>query len=156
MTAQEYEEQDSEAEHTFINHVFNIKYDYYVNDAIRTIKNFPKEAKTSAQDSGLHSFWEEWAFQLQIGESVFYDLFVETIETICECIVESMPDHEILGLWLFSAEGYVPDDLEDLPDHGEMIGAIRKKLFERVCSVAIQEKLPDEVIRRYEEVNDTF
>jgi len=151
MTPLEYKE-----EYRFMRHVFEIKYADYVNQAIRTIKDFPREARLSGDDSGLNSFWEEWAFQMQIGESCYFEIYVHTIENVCKGIVGCMPDHEIYGLWMFSENGYAPDDLEDLPDLGEMIEEVAVGLYKRICSIAKKEKLPDEAVRRYEETDDFF
>jgi hypothetical protein len=66
-------------------------------------------------DSGLTNVWEEICVQVQFQESVMWDVYVETANTLLAGDVENLLPHEREALWLQTPEG-VDWDCEDEAD----------------------------------------
>ena len=71
------------------------KYTAYRDEAIKIVKGLPPESRQSGEDSRLEDVWEEFKIQVQREESGVFDLYVETIEGLCEDLVKRLPDHEL-------------------------------------------------------------
>ncbi|HEX3149654.1 MAG TPA: hypothetical protein VHR66_16380 [Gemmataceae bacterium] len=122
-------------------------YDGLVAKVIAEIKELPGNCRQSG-DSRLKDVWEEFKYQKQRDQSIFFELFEEAIRDICARHGEVL-DREQQGLlWLWS-EGYVDWDEEDgeIPWGYPVQESIVKEIYRRVCNIANNEELlvdPDE------------
>lgn len=130
-----------------VRNILEKKYAAYRDEVVRIIKALPPDCRQSGDDLGLEDVWEEFKFQVQREESFTFDLYVETIESLCRDLVKTLPDHERQLLW-FDSEGYFDADEDAAPPRGdELIDGLAQELYRRVLELASNEKLtfdPDE------------
>ena len=117
------------------------------DEAIKIVQGLPLDSRQSGEDSGLEDVWEEFKIQVQREESGAFDLYVETIEGLCEDLVKRLPDHELELLWLDADAYFDHDDEKGPPGRDEMTDGIARELYQLVLNRAADEDLkfdPDE------------
>ena len=71
-----------------------------VENTIKEIKDLPVDGLRS--DCGFQNIWEEFAYQVQIEESSSFRTYEQTIEWVCQGVVEELPDELVKSFWLSS------------------------------------------------------
>lgn len=69
-------------------------------DWLKSIK-----AQLSGDASGLRNAWEELCVQVQIGESVYWDVYEDMIKTDLNSRLEQLEPEAQLAIWLKTREG---------------------------------------------------
>jgi hypothetical protein len=64
------------------------------------------ESMLSGDDSCLETVWEEICVQVQIEESIYWDTYLEVVESFISSHVEVLSKEEILALWLKTDSGW--------------------------------------------------
>src|ERR1700722_13667063 len=122
-------------------------YGVLVKQVIAVIKALPDRCRQSGDDSVLKDVWEEFKYQLQREESVFFDAHETTIRDFCGSFVAGL-DRERQGLlWLWS-EGYCRWTENDIPWGDAVQEAVTQEVYDRVRDIANNENLaadPDDV-----------
>jgi hypothetical protein len=127
--------------------ILESKYNAYRDEVIKIVKGLPPESCLSGDDSGLDDVWGEFKYQVQREESGMFDLYVETIEGLCEDVSKKLPDHEIDLLWLYADAYFDHDDDDGHPGRDELTEAVAHKLYGKVLETAGNNDLtfdPDE------------
>jgi hypothetical protein len=110
-----------------------------LDQVVAAIKNLGPECKLSGDDSDLSNVWEEYKFQVQHEKSFYWEAYVATTIQICAAVAASIPDLEILDIWLETAnakrKGAKP------PDIGKMREDIQVDLLKRLVAKAKMEKI---------------
>lgn len=110
-------------------------YDGLVAIVIADIKALPDGCCLSGDDSKLKDVWEEFKYQLQKEQSVFFDAYEHTIRSLCSGRVAEFDKDRQCLLWLWS-EGYleqwVDEDKIGLTDHD--VNHVAEEVYRRVCS----------------------
>lgn len=118
------------------------KYDEYSRKVIERIKSLGPECRLSGDDSGLADVREEFKCQVQTGESFFYDVYEETIRSICRDVIESLTRSELKLLWLWT-DAYFDYEGEGFPCTEELIDAVEDELYSAVWQAADNEEIVD-------------
>ncbi|MDP2244730.1 hypothetical protein [Pseudomonas sp.] len=71
-----------------------------VRGVIRGIQSLRDESQLSGEFSGLGSVWEEICVQQQGEESLFWDVYLEVIDTFIAARLEGLQPYELDALWL--------------------------------------------------------
>ncbi len=120
-------------------------YNGLVAVVIADIKALPDNCRQSGDDSNLKDVWEEFKDQLQNEQSIFFDAFAHTIQSLCSKRVSELDADRKLLLWLWS-EGY----LERWVNEDEVLLAdldanhVNEELYRRICDVAASEPFADD------------
>jgi hypothetical protein len=117
-------------------------YDRLVQQVVAEIKALPDNCRQSGDDSKLKDVWEEFKYQMQRGESVFFEFYEATIRAICARRLAEL-DRDRQGLlWLWS-DGYFDWEDQDgeIPYRGPVDEGLQQELYNRVCSMAFNEAL---------------
>jgi len=64
-----------------------------------------EEGLQSGDDSGLANIWDEVCVQVQGEQSAFWDMYLETIQSVAETHVDALKEHELEAAWLNTPEG---------------------------------------------------
>jgi hypothetical protein len=93
----------------------------------------------------LENTWEEFKSQIQEEQSVFFDLYEDTMRAICSDLVKSLPGSEVKFLWLYT------DEYFDFDGYGfawldEMCDAVENEIYREVCNIAANEELTSEQV----------
>src|SRR5215813_11165104 len=131
-----------------VNTVVAAMYQRLVETVIAGIKSLPDNCRQSGEDSNLTDVWEEFKYQLQEDQSLFFDLYEQTIQQLCSHAVTKLERECQQLLWLWT-EGYLDRWAEqDEVSIDEVVDEdIVQELYNRVCDVAANEPLttdPDE------------
>ncbi len=89
----------------------------------------------SGEDSGLKSPWDELCAQIQYIESVYWDLYEETVRAIVDGYVEDLPKYEAEAIWLQTEEGF--DWARQEPEEREPCPVFRGDIVEYVMREGI-------------------
>ena len=112
--------------------------DKLIKESIAALEQMDANEMLSGDDSGLKNVWEEICVQVQGEESVFWDAYVETIESLLSGSVELLDRDECLALWANTDEGweYVfdhhadEDGVADVPVSGdEIVNKLKDELL---------------------------
>ncbi|MFO0376287.1 MAG: hypothetical protein ACK51N_04485 [bacterium] len=117
-----------------------------VAKVIAEIKAFPPEARLSGDDSVLADVWEEFKYQIQRGESPFFDAYEDSIRAICAGLVAELPCSLQGLLWLWSDayidwDGPEDDDEQQIPYGDPVTDGLENELWRRVRVAADDEPL---------------
>lgn len=125
-----------------VDQLANDMYNVLVAEVIGEIMELPDNCRQSGDDSKLGDVWEEFKWQLQNDESIYFEAYVDTIQAICLRHVATLDTDRQRLLWLWS-EGYLrqwaSEDTVTLTDID--LSDIDNELYRRVCYVAINEPL---------------
>lgn len=127
-----------------LKHLFwltDAKLDRYARRVIWHVKRLPKEGRQSGDDSGLENTWAEFKYQIQRGESIFFEMYEDMILSIARDIVLGMPEEEQGLLWLYCDEFYDPEWEDQIPYGDPVEGAVAQAIYGRVFSFAADEEL---------------
>lgn len=124
-----------------VTEIIERKYARYTTAVVEQIKGLPESARLSGDDSPLRSVWEEWKDQVQEEESYFFEIYVETIETLCRCLTEDLPVDEQALLWLTTDDYFDLDEGDPLPYGDTMVEAVAAEIYRRVYRFAEVEPL---------------
>lgn len=73
----------------------------------KTISALQKITGTlSGDDSGLINAWDEICVQVQHEYSIYWDVYVQMVDTFVLCSVEELKEHEKSALWFQTEEGW--------------------------------------------------
>ena len=112
--------------------------DKLIKESIAALEQMDANEMLSGDDSVLKNVWEEICVQVQGEESVFWDAYVETIESLLSGSVELLDRDECLALWANTDEGweYVfdhhadEDGVADVPVSGdEIVNKLKDELL---------------------------
>ncbi|BCV20628.1 hypothetical protein [Moorella sp. Hama-1] len=122
--------------------IIEAKYMEYARMVIDKIKALGDECRLSGDDSPLKNVWEEFKFQVQEGQSIFFDLYEEIIRSFCRDVIGSLSESEIRLLWLESNAYYNYDEDEDgFPCVEEQAMGVEDELYSVVWTIAADEEL---------------
>jgi hypothetical protein len=62
-------------------------------------------ATLSGDDSPLKNAWEEICVQVQFEQSIYWNVYVETIDLEIEGEMEQLQEHELAAIWFQTSEG---------------------------------------------------
>jgi len=116
------------------------KYDKYINQVIIKIKELDANSMLSGDDSNLENVWEEFAFQIQIEHSIFFEYYEETISQIINVFLKSIEISEIKLLWL-STDDYYDFDDDGFPHLCDMRDAVNSEIYSGIVTRADMEIL---------------
>lgn len=85
--------------------------------AIEAMKGTP--AGLSGDDSGLSNAWEELCVQAQGEQSVFWDVYIQTMDTYILVALEALPERDRKALWLQTENGWSWHWDVEHPEDGE-------------------------------------
>lgn len=89
------------------------------------------EGRQSGDDSELKDVWEEWKYQLQQEESIFFEHYNADIKLICLTTIEALRPSEQRAMWTqLGTESSEPVDVKELAE----------RLFGRMLEIAINEE----------------
>ena len=120
-----------------------------VENTIKEIKDLPVDGLRS--DCGFQNIWEEFAYQVQIKESSSFRTYEQTIEWVCQGVVEELPDELVKSFWLSSDARdrwhYENDDCEMDEEPGEpglnaQREGLAEDLIQKVLDAAADYDLP--------------
>ena len=120
-----------------------------VENTIKEIKDLPVDGLMS--DCGFQNIWEEFAYQVQIKESSSFRTYEQTIEWVCQGVVEELPDELVKSFWLSSDARdrwhYENDDCELNGETGEpglnaQREGLAEDLIQKVLDAASDYDLP--------------
>ena len=69
------------------------------DEAIKLANSLNEGARHSSEDSGLDTFWLEYADQVQNGESSFWKLYEQALDDACVFVIERLSEFEKQVLW---------------------------------------------------------
>ena len=73
----------------------------------RELQSWDDNSMMSGDDSGLKNLWDEICVQVQREESIFWDMYVEIIDSCIERQASKLKPHELMAVW------WQKEDLED-------------------------------------------
>lgn len=118
-------------------------YTKLVQEIIADIKALPEDCRQSG-DSVLANVWEEFKYQVQREESVFFEAYQQTIRAICANKVSKLDSVYQGLLWLWS-DGYWDwsgeDEVSEIPFGDTVEEALEQELYQLVINIAADEKL---------------
>lgn len=96
------------------------------------------EGRQSGDDSGLANVWDEVCVQLQFQESIFWDVYVETVKQFLAGPVDDLADYELAAVWLQTPQGEDWLGEEDGSRDADPVywGDVVDYLFEMLCEKA--------------------
>jgi hypothetical protein len=72
----------------------------------RVIRHLRTNSTTlSGDDSPLKNAWEEICVQVQFEQSIYWDVYVDTIDLAIEGEIEKLQEHELACLWFQTPDG---------------------------------------------------
>ncbi len=80
--------------------------DKVIKNSIATLEQIDSNELLSGDDSGLKNVWEEICVQVQDEPSVFWDTYVETLESLLAECIELLDRDARLALWTVTDEGW--------------------------------------------------
>lgn len=134
-----------EAKQKLVGSIVFDKYREHALKVIEQIKVLPESCRQSGDDSDLADVWEEFKSQLQIGHSIFFSAYEETIRQICSAVTYSLAPNEMHLLWLWS-HGYVEWDEEEERDPPYNLDEVTDQLYATVCEIGLDEPLAREAM----------
>jgi len=114
--------------------------DKIIKDAIHALTEMDSTAMLSG-DSGLKNVWEEVCVQVQDEQSFFWDMYVETMESLLAGYVDLLDRDARLALWTSTDEGWSylfdhRDEEEGVDDVPVTAEEIVLKLHDQLLSAA--------------------
>ncbi len=73
--------------------------------AIRYLQGLGRESVMSPDDAGLENVWDEFCVQVQSGESLFWESYVEVVQQFLVHEIEALPEFQRDALWLQTPSG---------------------------------------------------
>lgn len=132
-------------------------YTAHANTVVDGLKSLGCDHMTSGNDSPYSCVWEEFAAQIQEGESVFWDAYEEVARQFCRKEVAQMSVVERKLLWFFTEPGQEWTwDIDYDAEHGIERDPAREEsasfdpedvidaLYQRVVRIATDVELPSE------------
>ena len=124
--------------------IIDDKYADYVMQVVAQVKALDPRSRAAPPDLGLADVWEEYKYQVQGQESILFNFYVETIESICTDVVKALPEHELRLLWL-ETDGYLEYNANDnhslFLHRDNLLDDVAAELYSRVCSLAADEEM---------------
>jgi hypothetical protein len=93
-------------------------------------------------DSRLKNVWEEYKVQVQVEESVFFNLYEDTIRQLTQRVVAAMPSRLLAALWRLTPEADEYGDGRDPVEAALLSEAVEDELFRRIERIAVNDPLP--------------
>lgn len=111
-----------------------------VDRAVEQIKGLPEDCRQSG-DSDLETVWDEFKFQLQHEQSVYFWAYEDTIRRICAKLVQGLDRVDQARLWLMTEASEDPDRGAEIPYGDPLIEDVGEMLYQRVVSRAQSEEV---------------
>lgn len=72
----------------------------------RVIRHLRTNSTTlSGDDTPLKNAWEEICVQVQFEQSIYWDVYIETIDLEIEGEIEQLQEHELAAIWFQTPDG---------------------------------------------------
>ncbi|MBM7691640.1 hypothetical protein JOC77_001047 [Peribacillus deserti] len=108
-----------------VEHILREKYAEYTEKIIRNVKRLNYGTLLSGEESELENAWEEFVYQVQEEESIYYE---KTIRQFIFHLLQSLPRSELKLLWL-TTENYYEYDDTGFPSADEVIEAVEDEMY---------------------------
>lgn len=115
-------------------------YDVLVERSIEEINNLPNVELMSGDQ--FLNLWEEIAFQVQVEESYCFHAYKLTVESLCQGVVDELPETAILSLWEKSYAGFMWDAEDGEPGIETQRRGVAEELMGKVWKAASDYDLP--------------
>jgi len=114
-----------------------------VEIAVKRIRELPGAGGLEGDDSDLNDVFEEWADQLAYEHSVFFRVYDDLAEAVCNDIVKELDRFEREVLSVFSIEFGEHTDSDDFKENSSLDefnpqSALSFELYRNVCGYAIE------------------
>jgi hypothetical protein len=116
------------------------KYDEYTNLVITQLEELDANSMLSGDDSSSENVWEEFALQIQIEHSIFFELYEEIIHQFISDSIKSINLLDLQLLWLDTDEYFEVDD-DGFPNQCDMLEAVKSKIYSEIVIRADNENL---------------
>lgn len=109
-----------------------------LNRVIRYLRSIT--ATLSGDDSPLKNAWEEICAQVQFEQSIYWDVYVETIDLAIEGEMEELKEHELAAIWFQTPDGEEwgftdgEDREEPYIDRQAVVAVIRDRVLSEASS----------------------
>lgn len=110
-------------------------------DGVQAIHVLGPECRQSGEDSPYRDVWEEYKVQVQGQQSIFFELYEETIRDLCASVVKAVPPDERRLLWLDSEAHFEWDDDDGDPHDSTVFDDVVNELLREVGDRAADEPL---------------
>lgn len=111
------------------------------DEAIELANSLNEGARHSSEDSGLDTFWLEFADQVQNGESFFWSLYENALDDACVFVIEQLSVFEKQVLW-FATRRAEDWDFEREPkpylDSRDVADTLYRRLYTRASNVNLE------------------
>lgn len=67
--------------------------------ARRELQSWDDASMQSGDNSGLKNLWDEICVQVQREESIFWDMYIEIIDSCIERQASKLKPHELMAIW---------------------------------------------------------
>lgn len=67
--------------------------------ARRELQSWDDSSMQSGDDSGLNNLWDEICVQVQHEESIFWDMYIEIIDSCIKRQASKLKPHELMAIW---------------------------------------------------------
>ena len=112
--------------------------DKLIKDSIEALVQMDGHELLSGEDSGLNNVWEEICVQVQQEESIYWDVYVETMEYLLADSPDLLDQDARMALWVVTDEGSDYVDAHHADDDGvgdvpvledEIVSELKDKLL---------------------------
>jgi hypothetical protein len=124
----------------YVGRIVDAMYEGLVKQVIADIKALPEECRQSGDNSSLQDVWEEFKYQLQEEESVYFEFYEQTIRDFCARRVADLDEQRRGLLWLWS-NAYYKWTADDRPCAAIIAEGVADEIYERVCRAADEEPM---------------
>ena len=116
------------------------KYDEYTNLVITQLEELDANSMLSGDDSSSENVWEEFALQIQIEHSIFFEIYEDIIHQFISDSIKSINLLDLQLLWLDNDEYFEVDD-DGFPNQCDMLEAVKSKIYSEIVIRADNENL---------------
>jgi hypothetical protein len=107
---------------------------------VADIRALPSDLRLSGDDSRLENVWEEFKYQLQREDSVFFEAYEFEFRRLCRQRVDALGWPLMLLLWCWT-DGIAEWEEESSPNPDEVASDVAEELYKQICAAADEEEL---------------